>query len=132
MWLPFLFIGLAGIGLQIALDAVGNKDLVGFACVASALAFLVWLIIALIIQAMMIKPTEITERTISLKCVHDDFAGAMRDMEDDYERGPRRRRYDDDDDYDDRPRRPQSRADDDDAPRRRDDRTGIRPERDFE
>jgi hypothetical protein len=131
MWLPMLFLILGGIGLAILADEMRQKDLMGFVCLGSVLAVLTWLIVALVIQSLMIRPTEITDRTITLKSVNDGFAASLNEMQDDHE-GRRRRRYDDDDYCEDRPRRRPPRAEYDEPPSRRDDRTDIRSERDFE
>lgn len=128
MWLPLLLIGVGGIGLAVAAEQV-QRDASGIVCGLTALLFIAWLIAAVVIQSFMIKPTEITERSITLKCVHERFADAVRDVQDD--RDARRRRRFEDEDYDERPRRP-LRDDYDDERPRRDRRTDIRPEREFE
>jgi len=92
-----------------------------------------------------VRATEITEESIALSGVDDDFANALADLrderrrsrgddDDDEEDRPRRSRRDDDDDYDDRPRRHSAdyEEDDYDRPRRRrrdDDDDDDRPRR---
>jgi hypothetical protein len=121
MFLPLVLIVAVGIGLFAAASAARNKDLPGMVCGGSFVVGLVWLIVAAVIQSMMIRPAEITDRSITLKNVHDDFIDALDGLrrsqkefdDDEYER-PRRRRYrDDDEDY----RRPPPRQADDGGPR---------------
>ena len=106
MWLPLLVLLLAGVGAMIAASAAAprNSDLTGFVCVGFGGLFFVWLIIAAVIQNMMVRPTEITDRTITLKKVHDEFVDAFyklrRGRDRDFDRD-----YDDDvEDYDERMR----------------------------
>ncbi|MFL5340643.1 MAG: hypothetical protein ACJ8F7_10875 [Gemmataceae bacterium] len=107
MWIPLLVLALFGIGAMIAASNAGKVigDWVGFACVGSAGLGLIWLITAAVIQSMMIRPREITDRTITLRNVSVGFADAFAD----FRRASRRdfdRDYDDGvDDYDDRMRR---------------------------
>jgi hypothetical protein len=78
----------------------------GIGCAASAVLLLVWLVCVIIAQNTAIRPTEITEKTITLRGVSEQFVAAM-----DEEERPSRvmQRYDDEDDddrdLDDRPRR---------------------------
>jgi hypothetical protein len=58
-------------------DPRGGGDLSGLACAASGGLALIWLIVAAIIHSMMIRPKEITDRTITLTRVHDDFVTEM-------------------------------------------------------
>jgi hypothetical protein len=105
MWMPLLLLFLCGIGLAIAAGNMGDKDTPGIVCFASGAAGVVWLFVAVVIQSMMIRPTEITNRTIRLKRVHEGFVDAF----DQLRRGRDRdfdRDYDDDvEDYDERMRR---------------------------
>jgi hypothetical protein len=95
-----------------------------------------------------VRATEITDDSIALTGVDEEFANGLRDLreerrrsrrdeddEDDDDRPRRRRRDDDDDDYDERPRRRSADYEDDDydeRPRRRrrdDDEEDDRPRR---
>lgn len=141
-WKRTAFIWLVLLGWLVisgALFAVGvvvaenNRGNASAAPMIGCLAFIVGLIVAIIVIAVVqnttIRPKEITDHEITLVAVHDRFMDAMdgqresrrgelrRDEEDDYEPPPRRRRRDEDDDPRQRDRfrdRP-----DDDAPRRR-------------
>ena len=83
-----------------------QSDLAGLVCGASALSGLIWLIAAAIIQSIAIKPSEITDRSITLTNVSPKFKDALdddraREREEEDERPPRRRARPQDDDYDD-------------------------------
>jgi hypothetical protein len=81
--------------------------------------FLAWLIALIVLSVNTIRPTEITDKSITLRGVSPDFIAALEEArcgEDDDR--PRRGRSRFDDDEDDRPRRKRSRDDDDeDRPR---------------
>jgi len=130
MWVPFAILVLGGVGLVMLLGAAGAEEAIGITMLLGLLCFTAWLFVVVILQSIMIQPTEITDRSISLKCVHEDFANALYKLQDD-KKERRRRRWDHDDDFDDRPRR-RLRADYDEESPRRDTRTAFRPERDFE
>jgi hypothetical protein len=99
MWLPLLAVIVAFTGgMIIASNAgapPGQNELTGFVCAGSAILFLAWLIVAAIVQSMMIRPTEITDRSIRLKRVHEGFVDAFDQL-----RGGRNRDFDRDDDDD--------------------------------
>jgi hypothetical protein len=78
----------------------GTDAIVGISCIATAVLGLAWLIAAAIVQSTGIRPTEITDYSITLTGVADEFIDAVEDQR---ERAPRRKRRDDDDedDYDD-------------------------------
>jgi hypothetical protein len=122
-----------------------KDDLSGYLCIGAAVLLFAWLVLSMIVSLTAIRTTEITDRTITLAGVDEQFIAALeedreRDRED---RRDRRRRYDDvRDDYDDElepPARPRRRRDsddrDDDDDRRRpryddrDDRGDDRPPR---
>jgi hypothetical protein len=82
------------------------QHLSGLACVSVVVCGLAWLVAAAIIQSTAVRPSEITDRTITLTGVSREFAEALRQ---------RRRRRDDEDDADyRRPRRRPSYEDEDD------------------
>jgi hypothetical protein len=86
--------------------------------------FFVWLISAAVVQYVGIRPSEITDRAITLTGLSRDFVDAVRedrrgdDDEDDDDR-PRARRRDRDEDEDDRPRARRRERDDEDEDRGR-------------
>jgi hypothetical protein len=101
------------IALMIALDRPGQRDrsdaVMGFSCVGLLIVGVAWLIVIVILQNSAIRPSEITERSITLIKVSERFAEAVRDEEEDEEgpyrdeerrRPPRRRRADTDQFYD--------------------------------
>ena len=94
-----------------------GNGLSGFICVGTVLLGLAWLIMVLILQGTMIRPSEITDRSMTLNKVSRQFVEALdeeRDRyaleeEDDYRPRPRPRALDPDRVYDPaapRPRRP--------------------------
>ncbi len=87
----FLGLAIAGIGLL-----ASKGDIAGFVCLGTAVAGLLWLISAAIIQHLAIRPTEITERSISLTNVSPHFIEALREerayRHGEESRRPRRRR----------------------------------------
>jgi hypothetical protein len=127
----FIFGGLAAVVLiaavAITLGAVlDNKRITDEALLITILGsvglFLVWLVSAAVLQSLGIRPGEITDTSISLAGLSDEFVDAVRrerradrdeEDEDDDRRRRRRPRYDDEDD--DRPRARRRAAEDDDG-----------------
>jgi hypothetical protein len=78
---------------------------------ATGIAFFGWLVLIIVLQYTVIRPSEITDRGITLCGVSKTFADAVRDQRDRlgddeyFDRPSRRRRRNDDDDDDRRPRR---------------------------
>ena len=100
------FVGLLGIlGFVIAF---ADKDFVGILVGALLVGFLAWLITVAICQSTAIRPTEITDRDITLKGVSDKFAEAVL--------ADHRRRRAEDVDLDYRPSRERLARDDEDRP----------------
>jgi hypothetical protein len=78
-------LALLGVGLiatLIALDQPGrrnpNPELFGYACFGWVVLALAWLIVVAVLQQTAIRPTEITDNSITLTGVHKDFAEAVR------------------------------------------------------
>jgi hypothetical protein len=106
MFLPFFLIAGVGIAVGVAFSTPGRDDPSGLICFATFAVGVVWLIVAAIMQTRMIRPTEITDRTIRLKNVHADFVAQFDAL--------RRSRRDDDwdedgEEYEERLRRRQQR-----------------------
>jgi hypothetical protein len=133
--LPTLAILLLGIGALVYLwsQPPGVKDeLTGWLCGGSLVLLVAWIVVAAIVQATGIRATEITDRTMTLAGLHEEFVGAVREdraRARDDERHRRSRYGDERDDYDDEyedlppGRRPRDDWDDDEydpRPRRRD------------
>jgi hypothetical protein len=129
--LAVLALGIGAIAYMANQPPGPKDDLSGFLCAGAGVLLFGWLILSMIVSMTAIRTTEITDRTITLAGVDDQFVAALeedreRDREDDRHR---RRRYDDmRDDYDDeveppdrRPRRRYDDRDDEDRPRRRHD-----------
>jgi hypothetical protein len=123
MILSFVLLVAVGIGVVALLSDQLGGDAAGFACIGFGVLLLIWVIALIIIQQMMIRPSEISERSITLVGVNDDFVAAFEEM----------KTHDDFDDefnagFDNRePRRKRRRDYDDDEPRKpRDRRTDIR------
>jgi hypothetical protein len=76
--------------------------------------FLAWLVLAVALSATQIRPTEITDKSITLRGVCEEFVEALEEARrgDDEDRPRRRARDDEDDDEGDRPRRKRRVADD--------------------
>jgi hypothetical protein len=88
-----------------------GDDLVGFVCVGGVILLVLWLIGLAVIQLTAIRPTEITDDTITLTGVSDAFVRAVEEDRDQEEEEYRARP---------RPRRERSdRVYDPEAPRRR-------------
>jgi len=102
------FLGLGAVGLLALAIALGtlldwkqdrpDASIPAFICVGIAAFFVVWLIIVCIVQAGAIKPSEITDNTITLVKVHRRFVDALDQREqEEWESRPRRRRSVDED-----------------------------------
>jgi hypothetical protein len=117
-FLAVMLLGIAAVALMA--NQQPPNDEVGWACLGTVGLLFVWLIAAAIIQSSAIRPSEITDSSITLNKVHPDFVEAMREeRERDRDNRRDRRRYDDvRDDYDDEeydePRRPRRRRRNDD------------------
>ncbi len=125
----FVMTGLA-VGIGFLIDSFQKRDeLGGLICLSIGLIILAWFLLIVIVQLMSIRPTEITDSSITLTNVNIAFVDAVReqrdqrrvdiddDEDDEYDDRRRRRRYDDDDDEyddDDRPRRRRPRYEDED------------------
>jgi hypothetical protein len=97
-----------------------------FVFIPFAALFLAWLGLAITLSVTTVRPTEITDKSITLQGVSEEFIDALNEARrgDDRYRPRRRSQDDDDEDEDeDRPRRRRSRDDadddDDDQPRSR-------------
>jgi hypothetical protein len=112
------FLGiLVFVGLAIFLSSE-ESDLATPVWLLVVALLLAWLVLVIVFQYTAIRPTEITDRSITLTGVSEGYIEALREERgdsDDEDRPRSRRRRDDDDD---RPRR-SSRRDDDDADRPR-------------
>jgi hypothetical protein len=113
----FFLLGILGIVLLANADAHrgGPAEVIGpFICIGSVVGGLIWLITVAIMQNLSIRPTEITDRDITLTHVSRDFEDALwddREPPEEEESRPRRRRDREDDDY--RRGRRRDREDDD-------------------
>jgi hypothetical protein len=87
--------------------ASAKEELAPFVYLPLFVLFLAWLVFILVLSATTIRPTEITDKSITLRGVSDKFVEAMEEVrrgEDDEEEDDRPRRRTRDDDEDDRPR----------------------------
>jgi hypothetical protein len=122
MILPIVLLLGLSVGIAYLLSEMGEKDSAGLVCLGFGIALLAWIIVIGVIQFTMIRAKDITDRTITLVRIHNDFVTAFEKMQP-------RDDFDDefDDDYPRRRRRRYRDEDDDDRPRQtRDDRTDIR------
>jgi len=83
-----------------------QSDLGGVIAAVGGGSFVLWLIVAAIVQSTGIRPTEITDTTITLTSVHPGFVHALEDErdaddEEEEEQEQRARRRNRDRDYDD-------------------------------
>jgi hypothetical protein len=120
---------LALVGLDVAF---GDKDFVAILIIATLIAGFGWLVLVAVLQTTAIRPTEITDRSITLRGVAETFSDAVlhererrQEEERDYDDRPGRRRRDADDYHYDRP--PQGRGEPDE--RYRDSSRGRQPRR---
>lgn len=67
-----------GVAVAIGDDNRGENVLMPFVCGGNAILFLGWLILAIILQNTAIRPTEITEDSITLTSVSDAFVEAYK------------------------------------------------------
>jgi small-conductance mechanosensitive channel len=93
--LSFLLILGMVVGAIVLSANVQNDTVSLIAWLTVAVAFVSWLIVAVIAQGTAIKPIEITDRSITLKGVAKEFADAVLEERD--------RRVEAEEDYDDRP-----------------------------
>ena len=119
LWGTFFLFGAIGIcSLLLAGEwAPNNNDVFGGICVGFSVLILVWLCLAIYFQMSGIRPTEITDKEVTLTGVSAAFVDATEDVRDERRARQRRRDEEDDweDDYDDsRPRRRRQTRDDDD------------------
>jgi hypothetical protein len=79
----------------------GDSGLLGFVCLGLTLLGLVWLVVVCIVQSGAIKPVEITDRTITLTKVSQEFVDAIeqQDKEERVARPSRRMQAEDSDEY---------------------------------
>jgi hypothetical protein len=96
LWTFLSFVGLIGFcfAAGFALDAILVRDTIGIICLTCVAALVAWLVFVVVVQSLMIKPTEITDRSITLTKVHPDFVAAFVAMSDgdfDEDFVPRRR-----------------------------------------
>jgi hypothetical protein len=95
----FVVLFFAGIAV-----ASQDEDLAPFVFIPLGVLFLAWLIAAIILSSSAIRPTEITDKSVTLRGVSEDFIEALNEAR----RGE-----------EDRPRRGRGREDEDDRPRAR-------------
>jgi hypothetical protein len=128
-----LLVILAFVGLAIYVSVSEKRDLADMAVLfwaLAGLAFVAWIIVIAVLQQTAIRPTLITDRSITLICVSRGYIEALRaDRGDDYDDDRRRKRPRDDDYDDDRPRKrralPENEEDDAPRPKARDKSDGI-------
>jgi hypothetical protein len=82
LWLlAILLFGLALIIRSVNIDRRGPPgSWTGMAWAGMAAAFLVWLIVAAILQGTSIRPTEITNNSLTLKGVNNGFIAALQEL----------------------------------------------------
>ncbi len=122
-------LGLVGFAIFASVSEGDLSDLAGPLWITVVGLLLVWLITIAILQQSAIRPTEITDRSITLRGVSEGYIEALRedrgDLDDEDEDRPRRSRRRDDDD-DDRPRKHRRPEDEEDERHDRRPRTGAR------
>jgi hypothetical protein len=84
--LAVFFLGLSFAGEELSERGVA-LDVSSFACMGVSLAGVVWLIALLLIQTSVIHPTEITDISITLTCVSPRFAAALKQEQEQSNRG---------------------------------------------
>ena len=101
--------------------ANGDQEIMYGPCAGTGFGFLIWLIVAAIIQKETVQAALITDRDITLKKVHEKFEQALKQLR----RSEREKTEEDWEEDDDRPRRlPRAESE------QKDDRTSFRAERD--
>jgi hypothetical protein len=84
IWGGFSLFFILGVGAFIlamtqAARPQDRDQMVGWICGATIIAGVIWLIVAGIVQATGIRPTEITDKTITLTHVSPDFVAALKE-----------------------------------------------------
>jgi NhaP-type Na+/H+ or K+/H+ antiporter len=114
-------LGLVGLAIAASTSEGDLADMAGAFWGIVLVSLLVWLIVIIVLQYTAIRPSEITDKSITLTGVSSDYADAIREERgDSYDDDrPRRSRRRDDDYEDDRPRkrRQAPEDEDDEAPR---------------
>ncbi|HKI30909.1 MAG TPA: hypothetical protein VKA46_03515 [Gemmataceae bacterium] len=116
-----VLLGIGGVVAASILDEGGKNNAIGAVCFIVGGVFVLWLFPAAILSATGIRPNEITDRSITLVGLSEDFVDAVREE---------RRGDEDEEDEDDRPRRRRSRRDEDEDERPRSKRRGADDEDD--
>jgi hypothetical protein len=123
--LAVVLLGIVGLVAASVLDDRGDNHAMGAVCFIVGGIFVLWLFPAAIVSASGIRPQEITDRSITLAGLSEDFVDTVReerrgDEEEDDRPRRRRSRRDEEEDEDDQPPRRRSRRDEeDDRPRSR-------------
>jgi hypothetical protein len=74
-------IAIAAFLVMLSDDRIGrSNELAGLICVGTLAIFLVWLLVVVVIQSTAIRPTEITDNSITLTNVSKKFALAYEDL----------------------------------------------------
>ncbi|HKI30908.1 MAG TPA: hypothetical protein VKA46_03510 [Gemmataceae bacterium] len=121
----FVFIGLAVLiawGIGGAVITSEKESLAPYIFVPLLPALLGWFIALLVLASCTIRPTEITDKSITLRGVCEEFIEALEEArrgDDDRPRRGRSRDADDEEEEEDRPRRRRARDEDDEKPRAR-------------
>jgi hypothetical protein len=84
IWGGFILFFILGIGAFVVLVNQENQrgrgqEMAGWLCAGTGIAGLIWLIAAAIVQSTGIRPTEITDNTITLTHVAPDFVTALKE-----------------------------------------------------
>ena len=109
---------LVGLGIGVALVASENQDLAPYLVIPLLLVFVGWLVLLIYLGVTTIRPTEITDKSITLKGVSEEFVDALEEARrGDSGRSRWGRSHDNDDEDDDRPRRRRRNIEDEDDPR---------------
>jgi hypothetical protein len=80
-------IGLVAVGVGLIAATAGTDrqhaagaEWLGLACVGSVVLFVLWLVMAAILQITAIRPIEITDNSLTLKGVSDEFVQALQEL----------------------------------------------------
>jgi hypothetical protein len=84
IWGGFVFFVVLGVAAIILLASQENRrgganEMAGWVCAATAGAGLIWLIVAAFVQSSSIRPSEITDTSITLFHVSPDFIDALKE-----------------------------------------------------
>lgn len=85
-WLTFAIVvlgSISGIGFLQTINPPQRDEYFSYVCFGSVIGFVAWIILLVVLQSTAIKPKMITEHSITLVKVHQDFIDQLKQERDD-------------------------------------------------